>query len=387
MIFVGIDIAKKKHFAAATDSNGQILFEPFSFNNDIHGFSLLNSKIKDFNKEDVIIGMESTAHYAENLIFFLFNLGYKVAIINPIQTSNIRKTNIRKTKTDKVDTYLIIKTLMFNNIRCLTSYDIKTLELKTFCRARRKLVQACASVKIQLNTYVDQLFPELHDIFKSGIHTKSCYQLLKEFTTPKAISKAHLTRLTGLLSKASKGHYSKDDAKRLREVAKSSVGIENSALVLRVIHAIRQIELLTLQISEIESSIESSMKEINSVVKTIPGVGSLNGAMIISEIGDINRFDSPCKLLAYAGLDPSVVQSGNFTARSTRMSKRGSPTLRYALINAAFNVSLNNEIFKKYYDLKISQGKSHFNALGHTAHKLVRVLFKLLKENIEFKVS
>ena len=387
MIFVGIDIAKKKHFAAAMDSDGQILLEPFPFDNNIQGFSLLNSKLNNFSKEETIIGMESTAHYAENLIFFLFNLGYKIAIVNPIQTSNIRKTNIRKTKTDKVDTYLIIKTLMFNNTRYLTSYDVKTLELKTACRARRKLVQTCASAKIQLNTYIDQLFPELHSVFKSGIHTKSCYQLLKEFTTPKAISKAHLTRLTGLLSKASKGHYGKDEAKKLKEVAKTSVGIDNNALVLRVTHAIQQIELITLQITEIESSIEKTMEEINSVVKTVPGIGSLNGAMIISEIGDINRFESPCKLLAYAGLDPSVIQSGNFTARSTRMSKRGSPTLRYALINAAFNVSLNNETFKKYYDLKISQGKSHFNALGHTAHKLVRVLFKLLKENVAFKAS
>ena len=176
-------------------------------------------------------------------------------------------------------------------------------------------------------------------------------------------------------------------AKKLKEVAKTSVGIDNNALVLRVTHAIQQIELITLQITEIESSIEKAMEEINSVVKTVPGIGSLNGAMIISEIGDINRFESPCKLLAYAGLDPSVIQSGNFTARSTRMSKRGSPTLRYALINVAFNVSLNNEASKKYYDLKISQGKSHFNALGHTAHKLVRELFKLLKENVAFKAS
>lgn len=322
------------------NSDGQIIFEPFPFDNNIQGFSLLTSKINIFDKKDVIIGMESTAHYAENLIFFLFNLGYKIAIINPIQTSNIRKTNIRKTKTDKIDTYLIIKTLMFNDVRNLTSYDVKTLELKTLCRARRKLVQSCFPVKIMLNTYIDQLFPELHSVFKSEIHTKSCYQLLKEFTTPKAISKAHLTRLTGLLSKASKGHYVKDEAKRLKEVAKTSVGIDNNALVLRVIHAIQQIELITLQITEIGKSIEKSMEEINSVIKTIPGIDSLNGAMIISEIGDINRFETPCKLLAYTGLDPSIIQSGNFTARSTRMSKRSSPTLRYALINAAFNVSL-----------------------------------------------
>ncbi|MGL4989539.1 MAG: IS110 family transposase [Fusobacteriaceae bacterium] len=387
MIYVGIDIAKKKHFASVMNSDGEVLVEAFSFNNDQVGFSSLLSKISSFEKKDIVIGLESTAHYGENLIFFLFSLGYKVGIINPLQTSNLRKTNIRKTKTDKVDTYLIIKTLMIGEHNYLTSRDITNLELKSYCRFRQNLVKSRTKAKIQLVAYLDQLFPELQYFFKSGIHIKACYTLLKEFTTPKAISEAHLTRLTSLLSKASKGHFGKDRAKELKELAKLSVGIENKALSVQVIHAIEQIELFNKQIAEVEENIEKSMETINSVVKSIPGVGTLNGAMIISEIGDIKRFSHPSKLLAYAGLDPSVNQSGNFIAKKTRMSKRGSKTLRYALINAAFNVSLNDKTFKDYYDLKVSQGRTHYCALGHVAHKLVRVIFKLLNTNTKFKTA
>lgn len=385
MIYVGIDIAKKKHYASVMSSDGEVLVEAFSFNNDQAGFSSLLSKISSFEKKDIIIGLESTAHYGENLIFYLFSLDYKVGIINPLQTSNLRKTNIRKTKTDKVDTYLIIKTLMIGEHHYLTSRDITNLELKSYCRFRQNLFKSRTKAKIQLVAYLDHLFLELQYFFKSGIHIKACYTLLKEFTTPKAISEAHLTRLKSLLSKASKGHFGKDKAKKLKELAKLSVGIENNALSVQVIHAIEQIELYNRQIAEIEEKIENTMSAIDSVIKTIPGVGSLNGAMIISEIGDVTRFSHPSKLLAYAGLDPSVNQSGNFNAKKTKMSKRGSKTLRYALVNAAFNVSLNDKVFKDYYDLKVSQGRSHYCALGHVAHKLVRVIFKLLSTNTSFK--
>ena len=120
---------------------------------------------------------------------------------------------------------------------------------------------------------------------------------------------------------------------------------------------------------------------------TIPGIGYLNGAMILGEIGDINRFSHSSKVLAFAGLDPSVYQSGNFKSNRTRMSKRGSKTLRYALINAAHNVVRNNQTFKIYYDSKIVEGRSHYNALGHCAGKLVRIIYKMLSCNVSFNLD
>ena len=223
--------------------------------------------------------------------------------------------------------------------------------------------------------------------FKSGIHTKTCYALLKEESNPDRIACMHLTRLSNLLKKTSKGHYDKSHAIALKELASHSVGIKNDTISLQIFQSIQQIELYNSQLTVVDASIRETMDKIDSVIKTIPGIGTLNGAMIIGEIGDISRFEKPCQLLAYAGLDPSVYQSGNFTAARTRMSKRGSKLLRYALINAAWQTTLVNKTFKDYYNLKISQGRRHYNALGHVAHKLVRVIHKMMTDNIEFNLA
>lgn len=197
----------------------------------------------------------------------------------------------------------------------------------------------------------------------------------------------HLTRLTNLLSKSSHGHFKQSKAVHLKELASQSVGIKNDTLSLQILQSIKQIEMYTEQLAEVDQSIHEIMNKMDSVIKTIPGIGAINGAMIIGEIGDISRFDKPCQLLAYAGLDPSVYQSGNFYAARTRMSKRGSKLLRYALINAAWQTTLVNKTFKDYYDLKISQGRRHYNALGHVAHKLVRVIHKMMSSNVEFNLA
>ena len=387
MIYVGIDIAKRTHYASVMNSDGEILAEPFPFTNDLAGFQKLLSCIGSFPKEQLLIGMESTAHYAENLTCFLFSRDFQVCIINPIQTASLRKSNIRKTKTDSVDTFLIIKALSLHDYRRFSKRDYDSLQLKNLCRFRQKLMKARTKVKIQLVSYVDLIFPELQYLFKSGIHTKSCYALLKTESNPDRIAKMHLTRLSNLLKKTSKGHYTKNHAIALKELASQSVGIKDDTLSLQILQSIEQIEMYTQQISKVEASISEIMDCLDSVIKTIPGIGNLNGAMIIGEIGDISRFEKPCQLLAYAGLDPSVYQSGKFTAARTRMSKRGSKLLRYALINAAWQLTLNNETFKAYYDLKISQGRRHYNALGHVAHKLVRVIHKMMTDNLVFDLD
>ena len=387
MIYVGIDIAKRTHYASVMNSDGKILAEPFPFTNDLAGFQKLLSCIGSFPKEQLLIGMESTAHYAENLTCFLFSRDFQVCIINPIQTASLRKSNIRKTKTDSVDTFLIIKALSLHDYRRFSKRDYDSLQLKNLCRFRQKLMKARTKVKIQLVSYVDLIFPELQYLFKSGIHTKSCYALLKTESNPDRIAKMHLTRLSNLLKKTSKGHYTKNHAIALKELASQSVGIKDDTLSLQILQSIEQIEMYTQQISKVEASICEIMDHMDSVIKTIPGIGNLNGAMIIGEIGDISRFEKPCQLLAYAGLDPSVYQSGKFTAARTRMSKRGSKLLRYALINAAWQLTLNNETFKAYYDLKISQGRRHYNALGHVAHKLVRVIHKMMTDNRVFDLD
>ena len=388
MIYVGIDIAKRNHFASALSSDGEVLIEPFEFCNDGDGFNMLISALDSLESDNIIIGLESTAHYGDNLVRFLVASDYKVCVLNPIKTSTMRKNNIRKTKTDKVDTFIIAKTLMMQqSLRFVTLEDVDVMDLKELGRFRMKAIKQRTRLKIQLTSYMDKTFPELEKFFKSGLHQKSIYALLKEAPTPEAIASMHMTHLANLLKVTSHGHFGKDQARELRVLAKRSVGQSDGALSLRITQAIEQIELLDKQLDRIETDMTDIVKCMFSLIMTIPGIGYVNGGMILGEIGNIHRFSNPQKLLAYAGLDPTVYQSGNFTAKRTRMSKRGSKALRYALINAAHNVVKNNATFKAYYDAKRAEGKSHYNALGHCAGKLVRVIWKILTDEVEFNLD
>ena len=388
MIYVGIDIAKLNHFAAAVSSDGEILIEPFKFTNDYDGFYLLLSKLAPLDQNSIIIGLESTAHYGDNLVRFLISKDFKVCVLNPIQTSSMRKNNVRKTKTDKVDTFVIAKTLMMqDSLRFMTLDDLDYIELKELGRFRQKLVKQRTRLKIQLTSYVDQVFPELQYFFKSGLHQNSVYALLKEAPTPTAIASMHMTHLAHLLEVASHGHFGKEKARELRVLAQKSVGVNDSSLSIQITHTIEQIELLDSQLFHTELEMANLVTCLHSMIMTIPGIGFINGGMILGEIGDIHRFSKPKKLLAFAGLDPSVHQSGNFQAQRTRLSKRGSRVLRYALINAAHNVVKNNATFKAYYDAKRAEGRTHYNALGHCAGKLVRVIWKMLTDEVEFNLE
>lgn len=388
MIKIGIDIAKLNHYAAIVDySTGEVIEQPFLVTNNKIGFELLLSKIITFDKNNVLIGLESTAHYGDNLISYFHNLGFKIAIINPIQTASLRKTRIRKVKNDKVDSFLICEALSLGYYNLLSDIDVELLEIKSLCRFHKDLKDKAAEAKIQLKSYVDQIFPELNYFFKNNLNIKTAHELLKLYQSPNEISNLNLTKLSNLLIKSSNGKYDKSRAIELKHLASNSVGINNSAISIQIKMIISQIELFESQIKDIEKQVSSFIKKSDNVITSIPGIGYMTAAIILSEIGDINRFNNPNQVLAFAGLDPSVKQSGNFNASSTRMSKRGSPLLRYALILAANNVRLNTKTFNDYYNMKISQGKLHYNALGHCAGKLIRNIFYMLKNNITFNLD
>lgn len=253
-----------------------------------------------------MIGLQSTAHYGNNLIFYFHEKQFKLGIINPIQTATLRKTRIRKVKNDKVDSMLICEALSLGYYNLLSDYDIELLEIKSLCR------------------------------FCKELKDKTAHELLKLYQSPKDISKIN------------------------------SVGINNNALCIQIKMTIELIELES-QIKDIEKQVSDFIKKSDNVITSIPGIADMTVAIIISEIGDINRFNNPGQVLAFAGLDPSVKQSGTFNASATRMSKRGSSILRYALILAANNVQLNTKTFNNYYNTKRAQGKLHYNALGHCA--------------------
>ena len=386
MYYIGFDIAKENHYASIANSNGDVIQEAFLVKNSNNGFNFFMDKLKEnnINISDCLVGMESTGHYGENLIQFLHNKGFNIGIINPIQTDALRNSNIRKTKTDKIDTYLIIQSLMLKHFTPFVAKDIKILELRSLCRHRDDVLKYRSKLKVRLVAFVDQLFPELNLIFNS-IHLKSCYVLLSTYSSPKDIASTRVDAIANLLNKASKGHFSLEKAQQLKELAKSSIGVNNSSLSIQIKHSLKQIELLDEQLKELDLKIKEMMDEINSVILTIPGISYTLGSIILSEIGNIDKFASPTKLLAFEGLDPSVKQSGNFNATIVKMSKRGSKLLRYAMLRASGLIIWNSETYSVYYNRKLAQGKSHNNAVCHVAHKLTRVIFHMLKENVEFK--
>lgn len=388
MIYVGIDISKLNRYAAAIDSDGVVQIEPFEFTNDNDGFYMLVSKLEQFESDSIIIGLESTAHYGNNLVSFLVSKGFHVCVISPIQTSSLRRNNIRKTKTDKVDAMIIAQAVsMMRDRRFATLYDVALMQLKNLGRFRLKLVKQRSRLKIQLTSYMDQVFPEFQYFFKSGLHQKACCAVLKEAPSAEQTASMHLTHLKNLLVSNSHGRFKKETALELRVLAQKSVGNADRALSIQITQSIAQIELLDSQISILESEITDTVNSLDSVIMTIPGIGSINGGMILGEIGDIHRFSKPRKLLAFAGLDPSVYQSGKFSAKHTGMSKRGSSALRYVLINAAHNVVKNNDTFKAYYESERAEGRGHYNALGPCSGKLVRIIYKMLSENVKFDLD
>ncbi|WP_338936945.1 IS110-like element ISFnu4 family transposase [Fusobacterium nucleatum subsp. nucleatum] len=386
MFLLGIDIAKLNHVASCIDSStNEIVFSNFKFKNDFKGFSTLLDKIKTFDTKNLIIGLESTSHYGENLINFLFKQHFKVALINPLQTSHLRKANIRDAKNDNLDSLNIAKSLIFAKLNFISEKNINCFSLKKLTRFRSSLIKQRSKAKIQLTSLLDLLFPELQYLFKSKIHNKAIYSLLKKYPSAEEIAALKDDEISNLLYASSKGHFKKEKSIELKSLAKTTVGIKDTSISLHVIQLIELIELYDKQIKDIVTKIADTVDKLDTKLLSVPGISIIACAIILGETNNFNNFSDSTKLLAFAGLDPKIRQSGNFNASSCRMSKKGSPYLRYALIFTAWNIVRHSEKFNKYYCLKRSQSKSHYNSLGHVAHKLVRVIFTLIKKNIVYQ--
>ena len=382
MIYVGIDVAKDKHDCFITNSDGEALFNVFTIANNLDGFNELLNKIisLETNPDNVKIGLEATGHYNYNLLGFLIDKGLPTFVINPLHTNLFRKSlSLRLTKTDKVDARTIALMMMSGvNLQSYSDKSYHNEELKSLTRYRFDKVQERAKLKTSVSRLMVILFPELEKLVPT-LHMASVYALLSEFPSAHAIASAHLTRLTNLLSESSRGRYGKDTAIMFRDAARSSIGSNMPAKSLELKHTIKLIQELTSEIDEIEAEIKSIMDEINSPILTIPGISYSMGAMILAEIGDFSRFDSPDKILAYAGLSPSTYQSGQLDSSYSHMEKRGSRYLRYALFNAAKYVCIWDSTFSTYLAKKRAEGKHYNIAVSHAAKKLVRIIYQLEK--------
>ena len=382
MIYVGIDVAKDKHDCYITNSDGEVLFKVFTIENNLDGFNDLYQKIKSVsrNLSKVKVGLEATGHYSYNLLGYLLDKGLATFVINPLHTNQYRKSlSLRLTKTDKVDARTIASMMMSDvNLKSYSDTSYHNEELKSLTRYRFDKVKERAKLKTSISRLVCILFPELEKLVPT-LHMASVYAMLYEFPGVKAIASAHLTRLSNILYESSKGHYGKDTAMTFKEAARHSIGISMPAKSLELRHTISLIRELDSEIEEIETEIKSIMDELNSPILSIPGISYRMGAMILAEIGDISRFDSPDKILAYAGLSPTTYQSGQLQSSYSHMEKRGSRYLRYALFNATKFVCNWDPTFGSYLSKKRAEGKHYNVAISHATKKLVRLIYRLEK--------
>ena len=387
MIYVGIDIAKDKHDCFITNSDGKVLFKAFTISNNLEGFNNLYQKIESVMEDitKVKVGLEATGHYSYNLLGYLIDKGLAAYVINPLHTNLYRKSlSLRQTKTDKVDARTIASMLMSDvNLKSYSDTSYHNEELKSLTRYRFDKVKERAKLKTSVSRLVCILFPELEKLVPT-LHMTSVYAMLSEFPGANQVADAHLTRLTNLLSEASKGHYGKEIAITFRKAARTSIGSNMPAKSLELKHTIKLIQELTSEIDEIENEIKLIMDELNSPILSIPGINYRMGSMIIAEIGDFNRFDSPDKILAYAGFSPSTYQSGQLDGAYSHMEKRGSRYLRYALYNAAKYVCHWDPTFSEYLAKKRAEGKHYNVAISHAVKKLVRVIYHLEKTNQQY---
>ena len=387
MIYVGIDVAKDKHDCFITNSDGEVLFKSFTIPNNREGFETLFQKVQSVSDDltKVKVGLEATGHYSYNLLGYLLDKGLPTYVINPLHTNLYRKSlSLRKTKTDKVDAHTIASMIMSDvNLKSYSDTSYHNEELKSLTRYRFDKVQERAKLKTSVSRLICILFPELEKLVPT-LHMASVYTMLSEFPGAKHVANAHLTRLSNLLSEASKGHYGKETAITFREAARTSIGSNMPAKSLELKHTIKLIQELTSEIDEIENEIKIIMDEINSPILSIPGINYRMGAMIIAEIGDFSRFDSPDKILAYAGFSPSTYQSGQLDGAYSHMEKRGSRYLRYALYNAAKYVCHWDSTFAEYLAKKRAEGKHYNVAISHAVKKLVRVIYHLEQTNQQY---
>ena len=388
MIYVGIDVAKDKHDCFITNSDGEVLFKAFTIKNNLDGFDELYQKIESVMEDasKVKVGLEATGHYSYNLLGYLLDKGLATFVINPLHTNLYRKSlSLRQTKTDKVDAHTIASMLMSDvNLKSYSDTSYHNEELKSLTRYRFDKVKERAKLNTSISRRVCILFPELEKLVPT-LHQNSVYELLYEFPGAKQVANAHLTRLSNLLETASKGHYTKETSIAFREAARTSIGSNMPAKSLELKHTIKLIRELDSEIEEIENEIKVIMDEINSPILSIPGISYRMGAMIIAEIGDFSQFDSPDKILAYAGMSPSTYQSGQLDNCYARMEKRGSRYLRYALFNATAYVCLWDPTYKAYLAKKRAEGKHYYVAMSHATKKLVRLIYHLERTGQQYQ--
>lgn len=387
MYIIGIDIGKNHHEATIIDDTGVIIGKSIKFTNSHNGANKLMDHIyKNIGNQEVVFGLEATGHYWLSLYSFLLEKGYTINVINPIQSDSFRNLYIRQTKNDTKDSFIIAEVIRFGRFTTTQLADEKILSLKQLCRYRLSLVDSVSELKCRIITVLDQIFSEYEKLFSDtwGISSK---KLLEKYQTPEDFLELDTNKLADFLKEHSRGQLGFAKAEKIQEAAQNTFGIKfaQNAFKFQLKQLIKQVLFIEDQIKDLDKEIEFYYNQFDSHLESIPGVGKVTAAIILSEIGDITRFKSAKALVAYAGIDPTVKQSGQFLANNNKMSKRGSPYLRRALFLCASTCTLHESPLNDYYNKKRSEGKHHLTAVGAVAHKLTHIIYAIMRDNKDYE--
>lgn len=388
MFLVGIDIGKNSHFVCIMDKlTGEVTLDPVSFTNNTNGFRFLIQIIEQYPKNKVLIGMEDTGHYHFALLKFLLDKQYTVALVNPTTTDLNRKLDGNITKNDELDTFNICDLLSSNKRK--KPYRITTIDKFDFYE-QRLLTRQHHTLKEQINVlsnrlqrHIDTAFPEYNSLFKSK-YGLVYMRLLKEFGSADAIARTDIRTLRKCFEITGKGRRISLTAESVKQAAKSSIGFSSFADELQIKHLVCHIEFLNDQLEEIDKKIEEFSVKNNSPIISIPGISHFSGISILAELGEFGNYSKASKIIKAAGVAPYHYESSQYEAKHCSITKKGSKYLRKTLYQIITPVIKHNKVFQDYYNLKISQGKSHRCAHGHCIRKLLRVIYHLITTNQTF---
>lgn len=383
MYIVGIDIGKNHHEASIVSPEGKQIGRSLRFATTHKGAdSLMSFIFKNIGNSPCVFGMEATGHYWYPIYSFLKAKGYTIYVINPIQSDSLRKMYIRQTKNDSIDSFLIAKVIRFGQFGTTSMADENILAMRQLCRYRDSVISSRTEIKLRIGTIMEQIFPEYEKQF-SSLWVSTSMGILEKYLTPENIENAPIDELFEIIKDKSHNRLTRAKAISIKEAAADTFGIKiaQDAFSFQLKQLIDRMSFLDKQIEALDCQILEYYEKFDCYLHTIPGIGIIGAATILAEIGDISRFKNSSSLIAFAGIDPTVRQSGEFNSTHNHMSKRGSPYLRHAIFLAATTCSFHNSPLNAYYKKKRDQGKHHLTATGAVARKLTTVIYAVLRDS------
>jgi len=391
MYYVGIDVAKEKHYICILDESKELACKPFWIYSDITGLKELIQIFTSIsiNYNDFLVGVESTGAFSENLYEYISDAQYKVVLLNSYQTAKYRDfSTMKKIKNDAIDALVIAELLASDKYKESYISNDDYQELKVLGRLKKSLSDKIKTIKREISTVIATVNPEISKVFPN-IFTKTALAIIKAYPTAVDIQKATPKKLAKIFRNIKGNNFNDEKAKLLIELSKSSIyggrALESRALMIRT--NIKILELICQEKDEIELQINSLIyNKIETVdssienIKTIPGVSDKTIASVLGECGDIKRFVSAKAFIGYLGLYPTQYQSGNSISIG-KLAKRGIPIAKHALYMAAIASVRHNEELNKIFHDKVSSGKSKKEALIIVSKKLAVIIYSIFKYN------